>query len=231
MRITLISDTHNKHKQLSLPGGDLLIHAGDISSVGYEHEINNFYKWMEKQDYDHLVFVPGNHDTFFEDYPDKSQQVINTYDLVNTLIDDLLMIGNEYDIQEMTKIWGTPWQPAFMNWAFNLPRGGKELEEKFNLIPVDTDILVSHGPPQGILDISGHPYNQPNLGCEILAKRIEVVRPKIHVFGHIHGSNGYLFKNGTHFFNASVLNERYEYRYTPVTFDWNKEENIIKFLE
>ena len=235
MRITLISDTHTKHKQLDLPGGDLLIHAGDIMNSGYSHyEIEDFCKWFEAQDYDHLVFIAGNHDRAFENLPESAMEIVNSYDLIDYLQDDWIIVGNgdPHDANVKTaKIYGSPWQPEFYNWAFNLPKGGKELQEKWSAIPTDTDILVTHGPMQGHLDMSGPPYNEPNLGCALLRHHIDTVsRPKIHVCGHIHGGYGYKFDGQTHFFNASILNERYEYVNKPVTFDWDPETNELEFI-
>jgi hypothetical protein len=237
MRITLISDTHTKHKQLNgdLPGGDLLIHAGDIMNSGYSpHEIEDFCKWFEAQDYDHLVFIAGNHDRVFENLPERAMEIVNSYKLIDYLQDDWIVVGDSdpHDPNVKTaKIYGSPWQPEFYNWAFNLPRQGKELEAKWAAIPTDTDILITHGPVQGHLDASGPPYNEPNLGCPLLRHYIDTVsRPKIHVCGHIHGGYGYKFDGQTHFFNASILNEQYEYVNKPVTFDWNPETNEIKFI-
>ena len=230
MIITLISDTHNKHKQVhfDLPGGDLLIHAGDISSMGYEHEIREFCAWYDKiVTYDHKAFIAGNHDWGFQNNTEKVSEIVNSYKTIDYLQDDLLCVGENYE--DMVKIWGSPWQPEFHNWAFNLPRNGKELEEKWSQIPVDTDILITHGPAFGKLDtVKG---STVNLGCELLAERINTVaRPKIHVCGHIHSGNGYYFDGQTHYFNASVLNEHYSYAYKPVTIDWNSETNEIKFI-
>jgi len=217
MKITFISDTHTKHKQLDLPGGDLLIHAGDIMNSGYEkRDIHEFCKWFEAQDYEHKIFIAGNHDRMFENHPLESNTIVNNYD-VTYLQDEQLDLWDEEDQQLV--IYGTPWQPEFCNWAFNLPRAGKELEEKWNQIPKDTDILITHGPPQGHLDISGPPHNEGNLGCELLRVKVDEQPPKIHVFGHIHGSYGYKFHNGTHFINASVLNERYDQVNKPMTID------------
>lgn len=230
MRITLISDTHTKHKQLNgdLPGGDLLIHTGDIMNSGYSpYEIEDFCKWLEAQDYDHLVFIAGNHDRFFEQQPEKAMEIVNSYKLIDYLQDDWIQVGDD---KKMVKIYGSPWQPEFYNWAFNLPRAGVKLQEKWNQIPKDTDILLTHGPAQGVLDTSGPPYNEPNLGCELLIEKIKEIKPKIHVCGHIHGGYGYRFDGDTHFFNASILNERYEYVNKPVTFDWNPETNEIQFI-
>ena len=228
MKITFISDTHTKHKQLDLPGGDLLIHAGDIMNSGYEkRDIHEFCKWFEAQDYEHKIFIAGNHDRMFENHPLESNTIVNNYD-VTYLQDEQLDLWDEEDQQLV--IYGTPWQPEFCNWAFNLPRAGKELEEKWNVIPKDTDILITHGPPQGHLDISGPPHNEGNLGCELLRVKVDEQPPKIHVFGHIHGSYGYKFHNGTHFINASVLNERYDQVNKPMTIDWNHETNELTFI-
>lgn len=236
MKITLISDTHTKHNYLNgdLPGGDLLIHAGDIMNSGYSpFEIENFCKWFEAQDYDHLVFIAGNHDRLFENQPEKAMEIVNSYKLIDYLQDNWIQVGDAdaHDANVKTaKIYGSPWQPEFYNWAFNLPRAGTKLQEKWNQIPTDTDILITHGPAQGFLDASGPPYNEPNLGCELLIEKIKEIKPKIHVCGHIHGGYGYKFDGQTHFFNASVLNERYDYVNKPMTFDWNPETNEIKFI-
>ena len=241
MRITLISDTHTKHDELSydpkdLPGGDLLLHAGDIMNSGRNPvDIYQFCKWFNGlEQYDHKVFIAGNHDRMFENAPEEAMEIVNSYKSIDYLQDDWVVVGDSdpHDPNVKTaKIYGSPWQPEFYNWAFNLPRQGKELEAKWAAIPTDTDILITHGPVQGHLDTSGPPYNEPNLGCPLLRHHIDTVsRPKIHVCGHIHGGYGYKFDGQTHFFNASILNERYEYVNKPVTFDWNPETNEITFI-
>ena len=228
MRITLISDTHTKHRQLELPGGDLLIHAGDLMNSGYsQYEVEDFCKWFEAQNYDNCVFIAGNHDRLFENEPELVKEIVDGYG-VDYLQDSELVIGEEWEAG--VKIWGSPWQPEFYSWAFNLPKGGDQLKEVWDRIPPDTDILITHGPPQDHLDVSGPPYNEPHLGCALLRVKVDEQPPKIHVFGHIHGGYGYKFHNGTHFFNASILNERYDYTNKPVTFDWNSETNEITFI-
>jgi predicted phosphodiesterase len=230
MRITLLSDTHNKHHQITkdLPGGDLIVHGGDLSSRGYPHEITAFCKWYDGLDnYNHKVFISGNHDFLFENRRDDAAQIVNSYKNITYLQDDFVSIGEGYEPQ--AKIYGSPWQPEFCNWAFNLPRNGIGLQKAWNAIPDDTDILITHGPPYGILDtVLGLP---DRLGCEVLANRVSILKPKIHIFGHIHSGNGYYFDGYTHYFNASVLNERYEYEYKPVTFDWDPKTNTVTFLE
>ena len=234
MRITLISDTHTKHEELlwdktDLPGGDLLIHAGDIMNSGFNsNDITNFCSWFDTlEQYDHKVFIAGNHDRKFEDKPEQALEIVNSYKNITYLQDDWVKVGID---EEVAKIYGSPWQPEFYNWAFNLPKGGPGLMSKWEAIPTDTDILITHGPPQDHLDMSGPPYNEPHLGCALLREKVDEQPPKIHVFGHIHGGYGYKFYNGTHFFNASILNERYEYVNKPVTFDWDPKTNEITFL-
>lgn len=235
MKITLISDTHTMHDELSydpkdLPGGDLLIHAGDIMNSGRNPEdITRFCKWFDGlEQYDTKVFIAGNHDRMFEDKPEMASEIYSSYKNIEYLQDNRLDLWDQDDQQ--TVIYGTPWQPEFYSWAFNLPKGGPGLMSKWEAIPVDTDILITHGPPQDHLDVSGPPYNEPHLGCALLREKVDEQPPKIHVFGHIHGGYGYKFHNGTHFFNASILNERYEYVNRPVTFDWDPETNEITFL-
>lgn len=228
MKITLISDTHTKHKQLNglLPGGDLIIHAGDMSSMGYKHEIQQFLKWYNDLDYTNKIFIAGNHDWGFQEDPNMCKEILEFYDKVTYLQDNLELIGEDYETA--VKVYGSPWQPEFYNWAFNLPRMGWELEQKWTDIPLDTDILVTHGPAWGHLDtVNG---TSVPLGCELLTERIKVVKPKIHVCGHIHTGYGYKFDGDTHFFNASVLDERYYLTQKPFTFEWDPVTNEIEFI-
>jgi Icc-related predicted phosphoesterase len=228
-RITTISDTHTKHKQLTpfLPGGDILIHAGDISSMGYKHEIQSFCSWFDKIDnYDLKVFIAGNHDYGFEERFNETMEIVNSYKTITYLQDDWVGFQKN-DLREI-RIWGSPWQPEFCNWAFNLPKNGIELKVKWNMIPDDTDILVTHGPAYGYVDSVVGEYT--NLGCEKLIERIEQINPNIHVCGHIHTGYGYQTNGGTHFINASVLNEQYAFSQKPITFDWNPETNEINFI-
>lgn len=228
-RITFISDTHTKHDKVSgfLTGGDILVHAGDLTGRGYITEIENFMKWYDNiNNYDTKVFIAGNHDFGFQDDNEKLRGLLTGYKTIDYLEDELMMVGEDYE--DMIKIWGTPWQPEFHNWAFNLPRGEK-LKEKWDMIPTNTDILITHGPPFGKLDYV--PYDGVNVGCEELMKRVEQIKPKIHVFGHIHEGYGYVFDGNTHFINAAVLNGRYEFRKKPITVDWDPETNELEFVD
>jgi Icc-related predicted phosphoesterase len=230
MRITFISDTHTKHDKLNgfLPGGDLLIHAGDLSSRGYITELEAFFKWYDKIDnYDTKAFICGNHDFGFQDDAEKVKGLLTGYKTIDYLQDDWMGVGEDMD--NMVKIWGSPWQPEFHNWAFNLPRGEK-LKEKWDMIPADVDILVTHGPAFGKLDYV--PYDGVNVGCEDLLSCIQEIKPKIHLCGHIHSGRGVVFSEGTLYVNASVLNDRYEFRNKPITIDFDfktGEWDVIEF--
>jgi Icc-related predicted phosphoesterase len=229
MIVTFISDTHNKHKQITehLPGGDLLIHAGDISSRGYKHEIQQFCKWFDSLDnYTVKTFIAGNHDFGFEKEPEMVKEIVGSYKWINYLQDSFLGYG--VDTENYVKIYGSPWQPEFFNWAFNLPKGGSELERKWNNIPDDTDILITHGPAFGYLDKIVGQYE--NIGCELLTKKIKQIKPKIHVCGHIHSGYGYVFDGDTHFINASVLDEQYQYTQKPLTVEWDPMTNKLEFI-
>jgi Icc-related predicted phosphoesterase len=236
-KITLISDTHGKHTQLTkdLPGGDILIHAGDFMNSGYyKTEAIEFFNWFDAiNNYDTKVFIAGNHDRLMEDDPSWAQGYLTGYKTIDYLQDEEIGIYhddlNGEHSEDNIHIYGSPWQPEFYNWAFNLPRNSDIMKEKWDAIPNNTDILVTHGPAFGFLDLPG--FGTPmNVGCEMLRYRIDELRPKIHVFGHIHGSYGYYYNGHTHFFNASVLNERYAYANLPFNFEWDNITNEITWL-
>jgi len=220
-RLTFISDTHTKHDKLNgfLPGGDLLLCAGDISSRGYITELENFFKWFDGIDnYDTKVFIAGNHDFGFQDENEKIKGLLTGYKTIDYLQDERMDLFDEEDQQLV--IYGSPWQPEFHNWAFNLPRGEK-IKEKWDLIPNDVDILITHGPPFSKLDYV--PYNNINVGCEELLLKVQQIKPKIHLFGHIHSGRNVVFSDGTLYVNAAILNDRYEFRNKPITVDFDFE--------
>ena len=232
LTVTLISDTHAKHNRLryDLPGGDLLIHAGDFMTSGYHaHEARNFFEWYDKiVTYDTKVFIAGNHDRIMQNEAERMQGELTGYKSIDYLEDaDIRLFA---DLEEPSvRIYGSPWQPEFFNWAYNLPRNGEELKARWDAIPHDTDILVTHGPAWGMLDdVEGR--RGQHLGCELLTERIKQIRPKIHVCGHIHSGHGHYFDGQTHYFNASVLDEQYMYTQSPWHFEWDSVTNEINWL-
>lgn len=221
MKITFISDTHNKHNYLTsnaynniLGSGDVLVHAGDCTSVGKAHEIKNFLDWFSNTEFTHKVFIAGNHDFGFEYHSDIAQEYKDKG--VHYLFDSEVIIDG-------VKFYGSPWQPEFYDWAFNLPRGEK-LAEKWAKIPGNTDVLITHGPAAGMLD---HTIGGQQVGCQDLFQRIMEIQPKIHVCGHIHWAYGQKNFNGVEFLNASVLNERYEHENKPISLEFDVNEKKI----
>lgn len=201
MKLVLISDTHTQHSRLCLPEGDVLIHAGDWSLPGKLKEALDFAGWLKTQPHKTKVVIAGNHDFSAQAFmTENSEQVLrDIFAPAHYLRDSSLLVGD-------VLIYGSPWQPWFYNWAFNLQRG-LEIRAKWDLIPPHTDVLVTHGPPMGILDQPGGCGT--HVGCQDLMDAVSVIKPKIHVFGHIHGGYGQKEFNGTQFFNASVVNESY----------------------
>jgi len=207
MRLILLSDTHNLHSTLDpLPDADAVLHAGDVSGHGTLPEIADFLTWFGALPHRHKVFVAGNHDFAFERQPAAAQA------LVPAGVSYLRDSGTEI---EGLRIWGSPWQPWFMDWAFNLERG-PQLAQKWARIPDDVEILITHGPPQGILDLTAD--NPPGqVGCEALRGRLrDLPRLRLHLFGHIHEAYGRLTRDGCTFVNASICDLRYVPRNPPI---------------
>lgn len=215
MKILFLSDTHSQHRKLKdLPEADLIIHGGDVSKMGTDHEVEDFMRWFSGLDYRYKIFIAGNHDFFFEGETPKSIKRFlneNTFYLHNSSVEI-----------EGLKIWGSPYTPTFFNWAFNLDRG-KEIEKIWKDIPADTDILITHGPPFGILDVT---RSDQHVGCEELLKKIKKIKPKYHLFGHIHEAYGIFNTAKTTFMNGSVLNEHYELVNSPIIFETGGEVNF-----
>lgn len=209
MKVVLISDTHLCHLRwpLEIPECDLLIHAGDALNGGSEAELVLFSGWFNSQKAKYKVFVPGNHDRIFEDDPERAVQLLPR--------DVLCLVGDGYDPGGI-KIYGAPWQPEFCEWAFNLPRGAA-LAKKWAQIWPGMDILVTHGPPMGILDWSH--FSSEHVGCADLRRALVRVKPKLHVFGHIHGSYGTVVHDGTLFVNAAICDEGYKPTHAPVVLE------------
>ncbi len=176
---------------------------------GSAPEIVLFNRWFRNLPHAHKIFVAGNHDWLFE----TSSQ------FARTLLDSSIHYLQDSSVEiENLKIYGSPYQPRFFDWAFNLMRGA-ELAEKWKLIPDETDVLITHGPPFGILDEVPRQYFIENTGCEELRKRVETIKPKLHIFGHIHCGYGTTEKFGVKFANASNCDESYEPTNAPLVID------------
>jgi 3',5'-cyclic AMP phosphodiesterase CpdA len=200
-----------------MPPGDVLLVAGDFTGRGKPHEIEDFDSWLAVQPYRVKIVIAGNHDLLFEYKPQKARQLLTraTYlEDTETVLRPTLFdrTGEEWRV----RIYGSPWQPRFYDWAFNLDRGSAQLREKWREIPTGVDVLVTHGPPFEIMD---HDLRGGRAGCELLREELSRIRPRLHVFGHLHGTCGIVEKNGTIFVNASMADERYEIHREPLVVD------------
>lgn len=210
MRLVLISDTHSRHLAMPpLPAGDVLVHAGDLTALGSLDEISGFMSWFAAQPHPHKVFIAGNHDFAFERSPAAAEALVPSG--VTYLRDSGCVIDG-------VPFWGSPWQPWFHDWAFNLERGAA-LAAKWALIPDDVQVLVTHGPPEGMLDTVAFPRGA-HVGCEALAARILALRElRVHGFGHIHEAYGAEVVGGVTYVNASVCDLDYRPVNAPVCVD------------
>lgn len=211
MKLVAFSDTHTFHGQVTVPNGDVLIFAGDLMGSGYKHiEVKDFADWFNKLPHKYKIVVAGNHDRLFETNPTWCKDRFGL---------DVYYLQDDFIIIDGVKFYGSPVQPWFCAWAFNVPRGAA-IREYWDRIPPDTDVLITHGPPYGVCDQivpAGEMLYKSNrillptehLGCEELAKVVEIVKPKIHIFGHIHGGAGTMIKDDTAFHNVAVCNESY----------------------
>lgn len=217
MNIVCISDLHGNLPDI--PPCDLLLVAGDITPV-YDHKIafqakwlnTDFKAWIESTPAKHRVVIAGNHDYVFEESP----ELLNKTDAYHYLQDSSVTI-------EGFKVWGTPWQPWFYDWAFNLYE--PDLLKKWALIPEDTDIIVVHGPPHLCGDKAPRrePPGYEHVGSPGLAERIKQVQPGLVVTGHIHEGRGVYSIGKTIVANASILDGQYVWRHEPMVFELNKK--------
>lgn len=197
MRIVFISDTHSNRFSDLLPEGDLLIHAGDFSVAGSIKEVAVFNLECEKAlpKYTHGIYVsPGNHDFLAESDRFLCQRILTNANLV---------LDESFELEGI-KFYASPHQPVFFEWAFN--QEPDVLEYYWSLIPTETDVLITHGPPKGRLDLT---VRGQYVGCDLLADRIkELEALRLHCFGHIHNGYGYEWNCGKLYVNASMCDNR-----------------------
>ena len=208
MRIVSIADTHGLHRAISVPDGDVLVHAGDITNMGALDEVEDFNEYVGGLSHRHKIVVAGNHDFCFERDPRSA-----------ALLTNCIYLQDESVTIEGIVFYGSPWQPWFYDWAFNLERG-PEIREKWDLIPGDVGVLITHGPPFGHGDAT---TRGERVGCRDLMDAIERARPRLHVFGHIHEGAGTYTDGHTTFVNASCCDRAYRPVNRPIVYDWTAE--------
>lgn len=207
MRIVAVSDVHGRWGKIDIPDGDVLVIAGDSTMMGRKEEIGKFAAYVEALPHKWKIAIAGNHDWLFETKSRLAEKMMAQAG-IEYLKDDSITIDG-------VKFYGAPWQPRFHDWAFNVDRGPL-IKKKWDLIPDDTNVLVTHGPPYGVLD---QVADGPHLGCEELRAALDRVMPRLHIFGHIHdgyGQNNNVEGIDTHFINASICDESYYHANAPI---------------
>lgn len=203
MRIVAVSDTHTFEEDLGeIPWGDVFVHAGDMLRGGELEALERVAAWIRALPHRHKIIVAGNHDACFQDARAEAC----------ALLGDAIYLEDSGVTLDGVTFWGSPWQPEYHDWAFNLPRGPK-LAEKWAKIPVGTEILVTHCPPLGHGDLSSV---EGRHGCEELIARVRAVKPRLHLFGHIHEAGGLTREGETTFVNVTT----WECERGPTVLDW-----------
>ena len=191
LQLVLISDTHELHREVTVPCADLLLCSGDFTMFSRSlRAIVDFNDWLGELPHKHKILVPGNHETFIQ--TDASNR---------SLLSNAVVLVNEGVEIEGLRIWGSPvtagFGPAF---GISSPEERRRLYAK---IPNDTDILITHGPPFGRLDCD--PRSNVHQGDRELFEAVKRVRPKLHLYGHIHAGYGVEEFEQTTFVNAALL--------------------------
>lgn len=204
MNIICFADTHRCVDGLDIPKADVAVCAGDCCNSGALEDVVAFNSWFSRLPCKYKILVAGNHDICFEREPALARSLLSK---------DIIYLQDEGVEIDGVKFYGSPWQLPFMDWAFNLPEG--DLRRKFARIPRGVDVLITHSPPHGILDSTPA---KTGLGSAALLERVREVRPKYHIFGHIHHGYGkYVDKaRNITFINASLLDEGYNFVNKPV---------------
>ncbi|KAL1130881.1 hypothetical protein AAG570_012122 [Ranatra chinensis] len=245
VRIVCMSDTHSltSHIKFQIPDGDIFIHAGDFTKCGAEEEVIEFNNWLGRLPHKCKIVIAGNHELSFDNTFTHPLSV-NPVDSIPTLglprkciteavssqsvkeqLTNCIYLQDEGINAFGLKIYGTPWQPRFHGWAFNLERGEQCLN-KWSLIPDDTDILVTHTPPIGHGDLC---CGGVRAGCvELLTCVQQRILPKYHVFGHIHEGYGVTTDGKVIYVNASTCDINYCPTNPPIVFDVALPAGMIK---
>lgn len=209
MKLVCISDTHSLHRQIPhIPEGDVLIHAGDCLGAGTLDNVADLNDWLGELPHRYKIVIAGNHDWAFQDHPEQARAL---------LTNAIYLEDSGIEINGI-RFWGSPWSPTFMDWAFMQDRGDA-INEYWQRIPEDTDVLISHSPPNGIGDEVDTGLRVENVGCEDLLARVRQLNLQAHIVGHIHEGYGEYCKWGTRFINASTCDVRYQPVNAPIVLE------------
>ncbi|MDQ8199384.1 metallophosphoesterase [Pelagicoccus enzymogenes] len=194
MNVTVISDTHTMHDRLPPLSGDVLIHAGDFYDVAEcrDKKLKRLNAWFAKQDFMIKIYVPGEHD----------EPVFLSWRAGNNYLSEATLLVDSVFEYEGVRFYGSPWVPNADGYPFSMEE--ERIDETWSKIPVQTDVLITHVPPFGVLDDG--PFDR-GLGCPVLKGKVLEAQPRCHVFGHVHWSSGCQKIGVTEFINASFVNQ------------------------
>ena len=206
MKLVIISDTHSRHEELGTLHGDVLIHCGDSGNGFTRHasDVDSLDDWFGQQAFDRILCIGGNHDFEMQARAERGGPVFRNAEYLQ---------DQAYEYRGV-RFYGSPWTPELVDWAYYLD--DDELRDRWELIPDEVEVLITHTPPFGILDCN---TSGRHCGCRELQRRLLDLHPRIHCFGHIHASAGTTSLKGTTFVNASMVNRRYEIARAPVEID------------
>lgn len=194
MKILHLSDTHGKHREITtMPPADVLVHSGDFTLAGGDMEALDFIEWLCDLPYKHKIFIAGNHDDCMLD-----ATLEGLPDDVHYLCDSGITING-------ISFYGAPMFVTFE---------GEDLKEieQYEQIPDSIDVLITHRPPLGILD---NIDDNLHYGSSVLLEKVTKIKPKMHLFGHVHAAYGTMNWKGITFSNAGLTDWKYNIRYTP----------------
>lgn len=202
----VISDTHSTHRRLRIPDGvDMVIHSGDSTNY-YNYtdnllEFHDFKDWFLELPIKYKVIIAGNHDAW----------AMKRYNIEDLKDNGIIYLEHEYTSIEDRVIFGSPYTPTFGNWYFMKDRG--TISRSWEALGTNIDVLITHGPPKGVLDLTeNRDYTFEQCGDSALLKKVITIKPKFHVFGHIHDfkscrNNGILVQDDITFINASAVED------------------------
>lgn len=214
MRLVCVADTHLfERPEWPVPDGDVFVHAGDLLRGGSLPELVRAAAWIRSLPHAHKIVVAGNHDRCFERAlaPAIAQLGADIHYLQDA----------ELDIDGV-RFWGSPWQPQFHSWAFNLPRG-EPLAARWAMIPSAVDVLITHGPPRGYGDRTDGQHE----GCDDLLAALGRAAPALHVFGHIHEDGGLWQRDQTTICNVTT----WECTRPPTVLDYDAATRTVTPLD
>lgn len=213
MKLVLFSDTHGQHHFIDLPEGDVAIFCGDFGGAGTMAELEIFLRWFNKQPHKYKIMIGGNHDKCLEVQSFESLELLKDFPSIFYLEDSWVKIDG-------VLFYGSPYTMWLPRWSFQIDVFTAKAH--WSQIPLETDVLITHGPPKNILDavVYRKPHEDGFVGDPILRDRItELPNLKLHCFGHIHESYGSVQKGNVHYINCSVLDHKYDQTNKPVVFE------------